>query len=191
MDPKPQSLTLPSLADATGQESWRPEFSWLLDDLAVGGSFPRGAAAALARDGGVGAIIDVRIEEADHAEELAACGLRFLHLPTEDVCGVSPEMLDAGVAFAREIAAGGGKLLIHCRHGIGRSALVALCVLVDRGYSPMDALALAKDAREKISPSRAQFGAWVDWIAREAPGRPPPDFEAFAQVVYRPPRHRA
>ena len=64
-------------------------FSWVMPDLAVGGAFPRGAAAALARDHGVGAVVDVRVEECDDAEELAACGLKFLHLPTEDLCGVS------------------------------------------------------------------------------------------------------
>ena len=47
-------------------------------------------------------------------------------------------MLDEGVAFARETAAAGSKLLVHCHHGIGRSALVALCVLVDRGHPPLD-----------------------------------------------------
>lgn len=165
--------------------TWEPEFSWLLDDLAVGGSFPRGVAGRLARESGIRAVIDLRVEDSDHAEELAARGMTFLRLPTEDVCAVSAEMLDAGVEFARQTAAGGGKLLIHCQHGIGRSAVVALCVLVDRGFAPMAALALAKDAREKISPSRPQFEAWADWASRRAPDHPVPDFEAFARVAYR------
>jgi hypothetical protein len=163
---------------------WEPEFSWLTDTLAVGGSFPRGVAARLARECGVAAVIDVRLEDRDHLEELQGCGIAFLHLPTEDVCAVSQEMLDAGVAFARETAAAGSKLLVHCRHGIGRSALVALCVLVDRGHPPLEALARAKDARELISPSRAQFEAWAEWVARDA-RHPAPGFEAFAAIAYR------
>jgi hypothetical protein len=164
---------------------WRPEFTWILDSLAVGGSFPRGVAARLARECGFGAVIDVRLEDRDHAEELAACGLAFLHLPTEDACAVSQEMLDAGVGFARQTAEAGGKLLIHCQHGIGRSATVALCVLVDRGYPPLEALALAKDAREKVSPAPCQFEAWSEWVARRAPQHAAPTFEDFARIAYR------
>jgi hypothetical protein len=170
---------------AAGVALWEPEFSWILDTLAVGGSFPRGVAARLARECGIGAVIDVRLEDSDHVEELAACGLAFLRLPTEDTCAVSQEMLDAGVAFARDAAGASGRLLIHCQHGIGRSALVALCVLVDRGYPPMRALALAKDARERISPSRPQFEAWAEWVARRAPQHPAPGYEEFARVAYR------
>jgi hypothetical protein len=168
-----------------GTAPWQPEFTWIVDSLAVGGSFPRGVAARLVRDCGIRAVIDVRIEDSDHPEELAAAGLSFLRLPTEDACAVSQDMLDAGVRFAREATDAGGGLLIHCQHGIGRSATVALCVLVDRGYAPMQALALAKDAREKISPAPCQFEAWAEWVARRAPEHPAPSFEDFARVAYR------
>jgi protein-tyrosine phosphatase len=94
-------------------------------------------------------------------------------------------MLDEGVAFAREAADAERKLLVHCQHGIGRSALVALCVLVDRGRAPLDALALAKDARDKISPNQCQYEAWAEWIARRAPQHPTPSFAEFAGIAYR------
>lgn len=164
---------------------WRPEFDWILEDLAVGGSFPRGIAERIARECGVGAVIDTRVEEKDLREELTACGLTFLHLPTEDLCAVSQAMLDQGVAFAREAADASRKLLIHCQHGIGRSATLALCVLVDRGHGPMQALNLAKNAREKISPSPGQYEAWAAWLRRHAPNGSVPPFEAFARVAYR------
>jgi hypothetical protein len=166
-------------------QSWQPEFDWVLASLAVGACFPPGVAARIASDHGVGAVIDVRIEDSDRPEELSACGLRFLHLPTEDACAVSQDMLDDGVAFARETAGEGRRLLIHCQHGIGRSALVALCVLVDRGRAPLDALALAKDAREKISPSKPQYEAWAEWIGRRAPQHRVPSFEGFGGIAYR------
>ncbi len=165
--------------------AWQPEFSWLHDDLCIGGSFPAGVAVRIAQEFGVGAVVDVRLEDCDPAEELLASGMTFLHLPTADTCAVSEEMLEEGVEFARRAAAAGSKLLIHCQHGIGRSALVALCVLVDRGHAPLQALSLAKDAREKISPSRSQYDAWADWLRREAPGHEVPTFDAFGRIAYR------
>ena len=110
--------------------NWRPEFSWISTTSPWGAAFRAGW--SIARDCGVGAVIDVRLEDRDRPEELAACGLKFLYLPTEDACAVSQEMLDQGVAFARWARTTGRRLLVHCQHGCGRSATVALCVLGDR-----------------------------------------------------------
>jgi hypothetical protein len=164
---------------------WTPNLNWIAPDLAVGGSFAAGRAARLAAEHGVGAVVDVRAEHCDDAEELAACGLRFLHLPTEDTLGVSQPMLDRGVAFAADTRAGRLRLLIHCEHGIGRSALLALCVLVDRGLAPIEALSLAKDARALVSPSQSQYEAWAEWIARHAPRVAVPTYPEFGMIAYR------
>ncbi|HEX3699832.1 MAG TPA: dual specificity protein phosphatase family protein [Phenylobacterium sp.] len=165
--------------------AWRPDLDWISEDLAVGGCFAPGRAAALAGRHGIGAVVDVRVEACDDPEELAACGISFLHLPTEDLQGVSQPMLDEGVAFARQMAAEKRKLLIHCTHGIGRSATLALCVLADLGLDPLDALRLAKDARSKVSPSLAQYDAWAAWLRRRRPGAAVPDYHAFGCIAYR------
>jgi len=165
--------------------AWTPNLSWVTADLAVGGSFPAGRAADLARTHGVGAVIDVRSEACDDADELAACDLRFLHLPTPDHHAVDQAMLDLGVAFAGRARADGLNLLVHCEHGIGRSALVALCVLVDRGLGPLEALARAKDARALVSPSPAQYEAWAAWLGRRSPETRIPTFDAFKAIAYR------
>lgn len=164
-------------------EGWN--FDWVDTDLAVGGSFSCDAAPALAREHGIGAVVDLRSETCDDPAALAAAGLRFLHLPTPDMEGVTQPMLEAGVAFAREARAAGRKLLIHCEHGIGRSATLALCVLVDRGAAPIEALSRAKDARSLVSPSEAQYAAWVDWIRRHAPEARIPSFHEFGMIAYR------
>ena len=164
--------------------AWTPNFSWIQPDLAVGGRFPIEAAERLASEHGVGGIIDVRSETCDDAARLKACGLGFLHLPTLDMAGVSQPMLDAGVAFAQQMSREGRKLLIHCEHGIGRSATVALCVLAARGLDPMDALRLAKDARGQVSPSAEQYEAWVAWLLRHG-HRSVPSYHEFGVIAYR------
>lgn len=165
-------------------DSWTPNFDWADHDLAVGGRFPQERAAALAEQYGLGAVIDLRAEECDDAARLAACGLRFLHLPTRDLCGVSQRMLDDAVAFTAETARDGRKVLIHCEHGIGRSAIAALCVLSDRGLSPQEALIRLKDARAAVSPSRAQYMAWRRWLQRRME-REAPTYHEFGIIAYR------
>lgn len=164
---------------------WAPNLSWITPDLAIGGSFPAEQAACLAGLEGVGAVIDVRSERCDDRGTLEACGLDFLHLPTPDHHAVPQELLDQGIAFAAHARATGRRLLIHCEHGIGRSATVALCVLVDRGMEPLQALKRAKDARTLVSPSPAQYEAWMTWLRRRAPAALPPTFDAFQAVAYR------
>jgi protein-tyrosine phosphatase len=162
------------------------DFNWVAPGLAVGGCFPTGAALRLARHHAVGAVIDVRAEACDDPAELAACGLKFLHLPTEDMLGLSQPMLDQGVAFATRMRQEGRRLLIHCQHGIGRSATLALCVLVDQGLTPLEALSQAKSARARVSPSPAQYEAWVAWLGRRAPQAAPPSFHEFGCIAYQP-----
>jgi predicted protein tyrosine phosphatase len=165
--------------------AWRPNFDWVTPDLAIGGRFPAEAAARLARKHAVGAVIDVRAEACDDGGELARLGVEFLHLPTEDHAAVDQGFLDQGVAFARRAAAEQRRLLVHCEHGIGRSATVALCVLADRGIAPLEALARAKQARPLVSPSPAQYEAWAAWLRRRAPAHDVPGFESFKAIAYR------
>lgn len=157
------------------------DLDWITSDLAIGGSFATGAIELLAREHSVAAVIDVRLESRDDEQILRAHGLSLLHLPTADFCGVAPDKLDDGVAFAARHL--GRRVLVHCEHGIGRSAIVALCVLVDRGHEPLAALALAKDRRAKVSPSPAQYEAWGTWLRRR--GARVPTFAEFAGIAYR------
>jgi protein-tyrosine phosphatase len=106
-----------------------------------------------------------------------------LHLPTPDLEAAAIPAIDEGVAFIRECMGRGDKVLIHCQHGIGRSALLALCVLVDAGWDPLDALAHAKSCREAVSPSEAQYRGWAAWL--KARGRNVPNYHSFGCIAYR------
>jgi protein-tyrosine phosphatase len=165
------------------ENAWAPDFHWLTDDLAVGGCFPAERALALSSEHGIGAVVDLREEDRDDERRLREAGIEFLHLPTPDLEPASVEMLERGVEFARDRIARGGKVLIHCQHGIGRSALLSLCVLVDAGWEPLDALLRAKDARAVMSPSRSQFEGWAKWL--KSRGKPAPDYHTFGCIAYR------
>ncbi|WP_375457585.1 dual specificity protein phosphatase family protein [uncultured Enterovirga sp.] len=168
---------------------WQPNLTWITPDLAVGGRVPAERVAHLAETGGIGAVVDLRSEDRDDSDHLEAHGIRFLHLPTDDHGALRPTDIDAGAAFAARAARDGRRLLVHCEHGIGRSATLALCILVERGMEPLAALRLAKDRRDLVSPSPAQYECWVAWLKRH-PGSGPdgwalPGFEAFKTIAYR------
>lgn len=169
-------------------KDWELNLDWVTPELGVGGRYPMEAAAHLARKLGVRHVVDVRVERHDDEHVLRAWGINFLHLPTVDMCAISLPMIRDGVAWVGERLARAQKVLIHCEHGIGRSALLALCVLVDRGMEPLDALTLAKQRRPRVSPSPQQLEAFiayaealraerrVDWAV--------PSFDALAAIAY-------
>jgi protein-tyrosine phosphatase len=140
-------------------------------------------AARLVLEHGIRAVVDLRAEDRDDERQLRAAGIDLLHLPTPDLEPASAAMLDQGVAYVADRIGRGDKVLIHCQHGIGRSALLALCVLVDQGCEPLDALRRAKQARGVVSPSRSQYDGWAGWLASR--GIAPPDYHSFGCIAYR------
>ena len=180
---------MPPLSPLAISDAWRPNLSWLTAHLAVGGSFPTSDAERLAKLLHIRAVVDLRTEACDDEVVLRRHGLTFLHLPTEDHGAVSPPMLRDGVAFVNRHLDRGERVLVHCQHGIGRSATLALCVLVSRGMAPLQALQLAKDRRSLVSPSPAQYEAWTEWLRDWKRDREPdwdiPVFDAFKAIAYR------
>jgi predicted protein tyrosine phosphatase len=168
---------------SSDRDAWRPDFHWLTEELAVGGCFPPERALDLARHHAIRSIIDLRSEDCDDARSLGHAGIELLHLPTPDLEPASIAMLEEGISFARNSIARGGKVLIHCQHGIGRSPLLALCVLVDLGWEALDALEHSKTIRPIISPSRSQFQGWAKWLGTR--GRAAPDYHTFGCIAYR------
>ncbi|HET7502197.1 MAG TPA: dual specificity protein phosphatase family protein [Kofleriaceae bacterium] len=165
------------------------DLSWITESFAIGGSFPPTLSEALAHEHRVSAVVDLRGEASDDEQLLARYGIELLHLPTIDFAPISPPRLRQGIAFVTSHMTSGRRVLAHCAQGIGRSALLALCVLVDRGLSPLEALALAKARRAQVSPSPAQYEAWAAWLAtwRIEHGAcwRVPTFDQFKAIAYR------
>ena len=160
------------------------DLSWVTPHLAVGARFEMDEAVDLARGHGIDRVVDLRSECCDDEQVLRSHGVVLLKLPTDDHCAVSQEMLDEGVAWVEAQLAAGRRVFIHCEHGIGRSALLALCVLVSRGHDPLEALALLKRSRRKASPGPEQLEAFRTWVSRRAAGVPVPPLEALGRIAW-------
>jgi hypothetical protein len=158
------------------------DLDWVTPQLAVGGRLPMDAAARLSRELGVTRVVDVRSECCDDEEVLRRHGVVLLSLPTQDRCAVSQEMLDRGVVWVLEQLDARRRVHIHCEYGIGRSALLALCVLAARGLTPLEAMRTVKKARWRVSPSPEQLGAFRTWVERH--GGTAPTLQALFDIAY-------
>jgi protein-tyrosine phosphatase len=59
----------------------------------------------------------------------------------------------------------GKNVLVHCRQGIGRSGLVAACLLVKNGMSPGAAVESVSAARGLSVPETVEQRDWIDHYA--------------------------
>jgi hypothetical protein len=57
-----------------------------------------------------------------------------------------------GVESALPVIKNGGKILVHCKHGVHRSVAMAACILVANGYTTDQAIKLIKKKRSAAKP---------------------------------------
>jgi protein-tyrosine phosphatase len=100
------------------------------------------------------------------ADCCAACGIQFVSFPIIDR-GVPTSVPEALVVVQRlATATGKGKAVaIHCRQGVGRSALMAACILTALGEKPEVALERIAKARGCPLPDTDEQRAWVHRFA--------------------------
>ena len=97
------------------------------------------------------------------AEDLARHGIAWAHLPIPDF-GTPPEAVQhlwpETSARARALLAQGGRVLVHCMGGCGRSGMAVLRLMVEAGEAPEAALMRLRAVRPCAVETEAQF-AWA------------------------------
>ena len=115
-------------------------------------------------------LTELRVEGLGRAvEEL---GLGWLHLPITDVSTPTPEWERAWTSERGLVHAEldrGGRVLVHCKGGLGRAGTIAARVLVERGVAPADAIDVVRSARPGAIETSSQE-RYVHALA--APERP-------------------
>ncbi|AHC99748.1 protein-tyrosine phosphatase family protein [Leisingera methylohalidivorans] len=82
--------------------------------------------------------------------DLQSMACRWLHLPVPDFQAPPPGVAakwPAASASARQALAGGGRVLVHCRGGCGRSGMAVLRLMIEGGEDPAQALARLRAVR--------------------------------------------
>jgi protein-tyrosine phosphatase len=92
--------------------------------------------------------------------------MKFIAFPVVDrgVPNSESEMTAALEAVDADLASG-KSVVVHCRQGIGRSGLVAACLLVRKGLDPKKAVDAVSAARGLPVPETAEQRTWIDHYA--------------------------
>jgi protein-tyrosine phosphatase len=99
-------------------------------------------------------------------------GVDFIALPMADrgVPSSKKAVLDLARPLEQRLAQG-ENVAIHCRQGVGRSALLAACILTVRGVDPICAWERIAAARSCPVPDTSAQREWVLQFAREVLAR--------------------
>jgi len=125
------------------------------------------------KSSGVDAVVSLleraEIEELDIAEEQALCeanGISFLSFPIPDrnVPPSGRETLDFAGSVSKLLQSG-KSVVIHCRQGVGRSALIAASVMAVGGVHVDEAFEKIEAARGCPVPDTPEQRRWVAQLA--------------------------
>ncbi|EAU66581.1 protein tyrosine phosphatase 1, mitochondrial, putative [Stigmatella aurantiaca DW4/3-1] len=116
-------------------------------------------------DRGITAVIDLRAERCDDEVALAQLGIELLRLPVVDRYPPSVAQLWQGVEWALPRVLKGGRLYVHCEHGVGRGPLMGLAVMVARGWEAHEAYRKLRKARWQATLNDRQLEGLADFTA--------------------------
>jgi protein-tyrosine phosphatase len=108
----------------------------------------------------------------DEAVEVGLQGMEFRSFPIPDrqVPRSETKWSEELERVSRALSTG-KNVLVHCRQGIGRSGLVAVCLLVKKGMSPGAAVEAVSTARGVSVPETTEQRDWIDHYAVAAAGK--------------------
>ena len=129
---------------------------WLTTDLAISRE-PRPGDFVEIEAASIKAIVDLREQT---GEVLPASSYQYIHLPVEE--GASPGAAELALLvdwIVERIRNRQGPVLIHCREGRGRSALVACATVVALGFPLAEAYHMLRRVRKDAALGSSQLEA--------------------------------
>lgn len=141
--------------------------TWVTDHLAVGAAPMSCAQMESLHEAGIDAILNLCAEFCDLHEIECAAGFEVYHLPLADEEAPELEALERALAWLDEAIYLGKKVLIHCRHGIGRTGTVLNAYLLRRGLGH-------RLAWFKLRPLRSKPTNFAQWWTIRKYGRQSP-----------------
>lgn len=137
--------------------------TWLSPHLGVGHAPMSYAEFDEIRMQGVSAIVNLCEEFSDLHQLEADAGFEVFYLPTTDEHPPANETLEEALEWLDEAIYLGKKVLVHCKHGVGRTGTFVMAYLLRRGFTLREAERLLKKTKTRANPTN--FSQW--WMLRK------------------------
>ena len=132
------------------------ELTWITDNLAVGYAPTSYEALDSIKAQDINAIVNLCAEFSDLHEIEEGAGFEVYYLPIWDEDIPEMEEMEKALAWLDEAIYLRKKVLVHCRHGIGRTGTFITSYMIRRGLG-------LKAAKKKLKCSRASPSNYSQW----------------------------
>lgn len=134
----------------------RYSLSWITSYLAVGSAPMSYEDLDCIKTQGINGIVNLCGEFCDLHQIESDSGFEVYYLPIQDECVPDLERMEKALAWLDEAVYLGKKILVHCRHGIGRTGTFVTAYLIRRGL----ALNTASEKLKKTTAKPANYEQW-------------------------------
>lgn len=137
--------------------------TWVTKNLAVGHAPMSYAELDSIREQGIDAIVNLCEEFCDLHELEENSGFEVFYLPITDEHAPKMEEMEKGLEWLDEAMYLGKKVLVHCKHGVGRTGTFVTAYLLRRGLGMKKAEKLLRKRKARANPTN--FTQW--WLLRK------------------------
>jgi len=130
--------------------------TWITNSLCVGRAPMSYAELESIKTQGIDAIVNLCAEFSDLHELEESSGFEVYYLPIWDEDIPKMEAMEDALAWLDESIYLGKKVLVHCRHGIGRTGTLVTSYMIRRGHT-------LKAASKKLKSSKANPSNYGQW----------------------------
>ena len=132
------------------------QLTWVTSSLAIGYAPMSYAELESIKSQDIDAIVNLCAEFSDLHEIEEAKGFEVYYLPIWDETAPDMEEMEKGLAWLDEAIYLGKKVLVHCRHGIGRTGTFVTSYLLRKGLG-------LKLASRKLDDTKATPASYSQW----------------------------
>ncbi len=130
--------------------------TWITNSIAVGSAPMSYTELESIKTQGIDAIVNLCAEFSDLHELEESSGFEVYYLPIWDEDIPKIEAMEHALAWLDEAIYLGKKVLVHCRHGIGRTGTFVTSYMIRRGHT-------LKAASKKLKSSKANPSNYGQW----------------------------
>lgn len=130
--------------------------NWITPNLAVGAAPMSYEELDFLKAHGINAILNLCAEFCDLHQIEQGAGFEVYYMPVEDDSAPNMEAMEKALAWMDEAIYLGKKILVHCRHGIGRTGTFVTAYLLRRGLG-------LNMAEKKLKNTRATPSSYTQW----------------------------
>ena len=130
--------------------------TWITSQLAVGSAPMSYEDLDTITRQGINAIVNLCGEFCDLHQIEEQSGFEVYYLPIPDECAPDMELMEEALQWLDEALYLKKKVLIHCRHGLGRTGTFVSAYLLRRGLG-------LKLTEKRLKPARVTPGSYSQW----------------------------